>query len=272
MTVAQNEKSVHGSKPIELYEFLSVFKNYYYTSHSEEVVFQDRTYKPISIERSSVKVNASNGDPQELKISLPSKTDIIMDYGVQITPPVIEITVYRLQLGLTPYNSNYEIYWKGVIANVQVAGNIAALISPSVLGNALASSVPSVFYQSPCNHVLFDERCKMSRAAYMNAATITAINDNVITLSTTGGRPAGFFVAGEIFNTISNERRMIIAQSGNDISINFPFGTGKVGDTVEITAGCNHAFNGDCKNRFNNQINFGGFPYIPSDNPFTEGL
>jgi uncharacterized phage protein (TIGR02218 family) len=272
MTIQENENSAANSQPIELYEFKSTFKNYYYTSFALPVLFDGNVYEPLPIQRTNISINSSNGDSQDLQIYLPVKSDIVLDYGIQITPPVMDCTIYRIQEKLTPYESNYSIYWTGVISNVTIEGNTATLVTPSVLGNALQGSIPSVYYQNPCNHVLFDSRCKVSRAANQEETQIVAINGNVITVADTGGRPAGFFKGGEMYNLIANERRMIIGQSGNDITINFAFGIGKIGDDVQITAGCDHAFSGDCKLRFNNQVNFGGFPFIPSKNPFTEGL
>ena len=44
----------------------------------------------------------------------------------------------------------------------------------------------------------------------------------------------------------------------------------KVGDTVEILAGCDHTIDGThgCDAKFGNKDNFGGSPAMPSDNPF----
>jgi hypothetical protein len=42
----------------------------------------------------------------------------------------------------------------------------------------------------------------------------------------------------------------------------------KAGDIVEVYAGCARDLD-TCLNKFNNTINFGGFPYIPLNNPFT---
>jgi uncharacterized phage protein (TIGR02218 family) len=36
-----------------------------------------------------------------------------------------------------------------------------------------------------------------------------------------------------------------------------------VADTFSIIPGCNHVMDGDCKNVYNNVVNFGGQPYIP---------
>jgi uncharacterized phage protein (TIGR02218 family) len=38
----------------------------------------------------------------------------------------------------------------------------------------------------------------------------------------------------------------------------------EVGDTFSITAGCDKSFD-TCRNRFDNVLNFGGFPHIPGN-------
>lgn len=44
----------------------------------------------------------------------------------------------------------------------------------------------------------------------------------------------------------------------------------KVGDAVTLLHGCDHARLGDCKNKFNNVVNYGGMDFIPTVNPFTD--
>lgn len=55
-----------------------------------------------------------------------------------------------------------------------------------------------------------------------------------------------------------------------DIVIFNQFQSGRldIGDTVKVYAGCDK-LNTTCSTKFNNILNFGGFPFIPQDNPFT---
>ena len=44
-----------------------------------------------------------------------------------------------------------------------------------------------------------------------------------------------------------------------------------VGQDVDVFAGCDHTVD-TCDQKFDNVINYGGWPYVPSKNPFESGI
>ena len=60
-----------------------------------------------------------------------------------------------------------------------------------------------------------------------------------------------YLKAGEIVCARSGERRMILNNVANTITINYPFNDLRIGDTVELTAGCDHSFS-TCTAKFSN--------------------
>lgn len=78
-------------------------------------------------------------------------------------------------------------------------------------------------------------------------------------------KPNGFATNGRVVWTTGNNQGLVnhIKVQDNQLvtlslPTNFPI---QVGDTCNIIAGCNKTMN-DCKNKFNNVINFGGTPFI----------
>lgn len=272
MTIySDREISVHDGEPIELYEFVGSYQTYRYTSTDVAISFSGFTFVPLPIKRSAVKVGVHDEDNIEIRIELPITAGLVKDYGFQITPPRLELTIYRMHRG-TNYNTDYSVYWKGKVSTLSIDNNKCTISVPSVFSNALQGNIPSVFYQGPCNHVLFDSGCKVSRALNSIVTTVTSISGSAVQVASVGTFPDGAFIGGEIADTSHNDRRMINAHASNLITVNYPFSNLAVGAQVEITGGCNHAYNGDCKLKYNNQINYGGFPFIPSINPFESGL
>ena len=133
----------------------------------------------------------------------------------------------------------------------------------------LTSCCSAVYYQKVCNHALFDARCKVVRADFTETAIVTKIQSQIITVDNMVF-PADGLVAGEMTNTRTGEKQGIISNSSNVIRIGYPFFDLVVGDTVELTQGCNHLRLGDCKSRFNNVANYGGFDFVPEINPFQQ--
>lgn len=272
------EQGIDISIPIELYEFIGSYKNYYLTSCSREITFQGHTYTPIvGLKRNNVKSGTNSEDNITVKLSIPVQSEIITDYGFQVTPPKLDCTIYRIYEDLTPYDSNFRIYWTGPVANISISDMVASIEIPSIFSNALGGSCPSIYFQTPCNFVLFDPNtCKVSRVANSVSTTVETISANglEIKLASLGAFSATDFTAGEIYIPSQSERRMVVsADAGTGIlKVNYAFGRLLPGDTVQITRGCDHAWKGHCKTRYNNVANFGGHPLIPPVNLFESGF
>lgn len=272
------ELSVHDSMPIELYEFIGSYKSYFYTSSEFSVSFNSRIYEPITaLSRTSIKTGTSTDTNAAIKVTMPVKTELITDYGFQTTPPELNLTVYRIYRGLTPYSSNFRVYWKGPVSNISIKNREATLDVPSIFSSVLGSSLPSFYFQSPCNHVLFDpDTCRVSRVDNSVSTTVNLVSEGgqVIRMNSYGLFTPDEFIAGEIYVPSQNERRMIIgADVGNgDLTVNYPFGRIGVGTAIQFTRGCDHAWKGHCKTRYDNTDRFGGHPLIPPVNLFQSGF
>lgn len=75
-----------------------------------------------------------------------------------------------------------------------------------------------------------------------------------------------------------DDHRLILSQSGDDVTLLLPFPETIVGSTVVLLAGCDHSIT-TCDTKFNtpedtlsNVINYGGFAFVPNKNPFETGL
>jgi hypothetical protein len=63
---------------------------------------------------------------------------------------------------------------------------------------------------------------------------------------------------------------MIVSESGSSVELLYPVDIA-VSTNVVLTVGCDHSTS-TCASRFNNLDNYGGFPFIPSKNPFSTGV
>lgn len=272
------ESTPDQSSPAELYEFLGSYKNYYYASAAEEFTFNGVVYTPIvDLSRDSAKIGTDSDQNNAMKVTLPVTAELITDYGFQTTPPQLGLNLYRIDRNLTPYESNFRTLWSGPVSSINIKGKTAEIDVPSILSSLLAGSCPTFYFQSPCNHVLFDPNtCRVSRVANSVNATVAQVlsGGQVLQMSTYGAFAITDFIAGEVLIASQNERRMIIgADAGaGTLTVNYPFGKVTVGTSVQFTRGCDHAWKGHCKTRYNNTLRFGGHPLIPNVNVFASGL
>jgi len=258
------EESVQESLPVECYRFTGSFKNYYYTSSEKAVMIGADVYQPVAVSRSRIKAGTHEDDSLQLDLEIPFDVPVVKDYAFAQTPPKLYLEVFRQQGGDPTI---FSPFWQGEVRGFSVNDRTASIRVPSIFSNALQGEIPNVYYQAPCNHVLYDDRCGISRAAHTVSTIILSVTDGVNVVTTTAPAADGVLVAGELVNTRNGERRMILANIGNNISLGYPFVDLRPGDTVDLIKGCDHSLP-TCKAKFNNVINFGGFHYIPAENPF----
>jgi hypothetical protein len=280
MAYLDDESSVANSAPVELYKFAGTYALYCYTSGPEDVTYDDGsfasdgitplgplTYTAIAVERTEVRVGTQDDDSTDLTVTMSVLQQLVIDYGFTTSPPDLMLTIYRQQ------PTGVGIYWHGPVTNISVDDRARAKLNcPSSLGAALVGNVPNVYYQTPCNNVLYDVRCKVDYAANSNVTTVSTVSADGKTVTVGGiGGLDGKLIGGELALG-TGEIRMITAQAGDVLTVNFPFNTIDVGGACTIAAGCDHMYRGDCKTKFANQLNFNGFMFIPPDNPFATGI
>ena len=124
------------------------------------------------------------------------------------------------------------------------------------------------YYQTICGHIWGDWQCGVNQADYTHLGTVSLVEGNLIQVNT--GQPANYFKSGSVENK-NNDFRMVTASTETSITVAFAFEDISVGDTLRIMAGCDRTHS-DCTNKFNNSINYGGCMYVPSRNPFAQGV
>jgi len=129
-------------------------------------------------------------------------------------------------------------------------------------------------YTATCSADLGDARCKidLGGAAYRGSGAVTALSaTSTFTASGLGSFADGWFTAGKlIFSSGANAGLAVEVKShskGASVVIDLwqampqPI---QPGDAFTVTAGCDKRF-ATCHDRFNNVVNFRGFPHIPGN-------
>lgn len=265
MTYNADESSVYNGRPIELYAFVGTFVSYYYTSHNEDVIYGGNRYVAKAMKRSRIKVTIPQAGSSDLTIEMPADDPLIKSYAFNIAPPDLYLT-------LTRYHDPAEaiVYWRGNITNVRVSGDTGSMVAPNEIGRAMAGDIPSIVYQTPCNNVLGDTHCGIDLEALKHVTFMLSYDAFNVTVQSDNGRPDGYYVNGYLVTPF--EKRGIKGHVGNVMTLAFPLTRRRYSMPVTLYPGCDLAYAGDCLSKFNNQLNFGGFPFIPNINPFSEGI
>jgi len=263
------ETSRQDAEPIELYLFEGSNNSYYFTSYDEDIQFQGQTYLRSAVSRRAVKFGTSAQEEVAIEVSLPYTESVAFEYVFASAPPELKITIFRVHAS-NNFATDAVVLWRGRVTATTVEGRMAKFRVPSIFGYLFGGTAPTQNYQAPCNHRLYDSRCKVPLVGNRFLADVVSVSGNFVQLDAI---PPAFepqeLVAGEVKISTGNEARLVVGQTGTTIEVAYPFSSVvRPGVTLDVRKGCNRALTGDCINRFNNAENYGGFALVPNRNPF----
>jgi uncharacterized phage protein (TIGR02218 family) len=272
-TFFDDESGIETSRPREFILFETPAQTLGVALGTRDIVEDGRTYFAIPSLRGEISCELA-GDDSDLIISLPVTHAIPQRWMRDGVPPMyVRVTVYRKQLP----SAETEIVWRGKVESMTISvDDIAALRVPSQLIVDHSRRLPQISVGKLCPHILYDANCKADRNGstpggqpYLRITTVAVINGRKITVDDIGLHGDDWFTGGEILHVASGERMTVSSQIGRLITMQLPIPGMGLGDEVHVFAGCDHVITTGCQQKFNNQLNFGGFPGLPIDNPST---
>lgn len=163
---------------------------------------------------------------------------------------------------------------KGWLGNVS-SGRHNFIAELRGMTQPLQQSIGRVFSPS-CDAELGDALCTVSAAGAPNlvSGTVTTATNNRQFTDTSLVQASGFFTGGVVtFLTGANAGYAMEIKSfaaGVVILQQYMGGAIAIGDTFTIRAGCDKLL-ATCKTKFNNVVNFRGFPHVPGQDMLISG-
>lgn len=269
MPFAANEYSEASGSPVELYKFVGTFDTWRMTTYPRDITNTEGTYEAVPVSRGAMENASQDQSELAIDISVPFDHPMVLAYVFAVSPPELTVEIYRAHRD--DFNDTL-LLWTGKPISFNVEGRIARLRVPSLFSYIFSGLVPAPRYQAPCNHILYDERCKVSRGPNEQTVTVSSISaDGLTPVLSANSFANGDCNAGEMVWAAGSQRRMIIANTGTSFTLSYPFSGDITGETVIIRKGCDHSF-ATCASKFSNSINFGGCPLVPPTNPFNSRL
>lgn len=265
------EQSRQDSRPVEFYRFTIGPDEYLYTSAEDDIVIGGDTWVASSISRGKV-TSGTEQKNRGVEVRMPAGNDVAQLY-VNVPPGErAQLTILRGQRDESPAWNTLQLVHVGKL-NAPVFrenGHVAVFMSTSVEAD-LSKLSPVYTYGPSCDNILYGPGCGVDPGPFTLSSTVTAVTSNVLTIS--GVNASGLdFISGYVQLSGENDYRLVVAQSGDDLTLWLPFGTGTLGAAVTVRAGCDHLVEGDCALVFDNVINFAGFHKRPTKDAFRTGL
>lgn len=183
---------------------------------------------------------------------------------------------------LTPANGVINVF-RGKIAQVEQVDTYTADLRLSGFSSDLLEIIVETYGPDCRAPYLGHPRCGVDIASYTRTATVATVAANGRDFTITVTEPLavdGWFANGAVEFTSGDNDGLVFdirawTDATNLVSLWLPpFGEVQVGDTLNIAPGCDKTA-ATCFAKFNNILNFQGFPFMPAaselvcDNPAT---
>jgi len=260
----------------ELYKFERGTTVYTLTSSDEEQEYESEIYEPAVIGHGNRENQTElSKENLEVKINLehPMANDLLTYFGD-------DIMILTLFIKL---DSGVEVGWKGRYVSQKPLGNQLSIIIESVF-TSLRRPGLRARYQKTCRHALYRTLgCKLNVEDFAYESILDSILGRTLIVSGASLQPDGFYIGGMIRASSDNSLRWIVNHVGDTLTLvrsfekleedyagyGVNYGGSYGGTIVKIYPGCDHT-RATCISKFDNVLNYGGFPWIPGKNPMGE--
>ena len=261
------ETSEYSGQPIVMVHIRAGSTDYTYTPNDLEAQHLGLTYLRLpGLEIDAIEQGMDEVQ-NEIRLTMPRDNPVAQLFSGLLPTTSPEITIYSRHQGDTETIAN----WQGQVAAVDFQGNRAEMRCASLL-SLLKSTGLRYTYSRRCQHQLFDSgTCKVSPVAFSAFSTVGSISGNVLGIAAAAGKPDGWYTAGMVKRTNTNEHRLIIGHVGANLTLYAPFSGISFGEAVQIFAGCDHTIE-TCDTKFGNSTNCSAWNAVPLRNPVTQKI
>ncbi len=277
------------ASPVEFIELRNGGTVWRYTNSNQIEQIGASVYTPVAYQRSTPTFSSDTSDGR-MTLTIPNELPVVALYGNQPASNVTTVTILRrhrndLDLGVS-------VYWQGIVASTgRNQKNRLLFDLRAVQGTSLSVEVPRFDYSALCSWTLFQDRCGINRNEFRHAGAVLSI-ESPTTFTVDGLRAAAaaldagvsgslnaaeldvYWLAGYVETATGEKRSIYEANVGgfpDRIRVLNPFVELAAADVVTVYAGCARTRD-ICTRKFANELNFFGFPDIPSVNIFDTEL
>lgn len=273
MTYDAIETSAEGGSPVEVFEFVAGATTYYYTSAIDTQTLGAQVYTPVAGLQRGETLEGPDKRENDFSILLPT-TNPVAQIFVGVLPGYrVGVTVKRFHRNDTPTPEVVQVF-DGYVQGASFSkadGKVCELTSRTVIASR-GRMIPRRTFASSCGHVLYDEStCQVDDTdPAFRASSLSVVSQvgAILTVSSglSGTYPDAFMQGGYVEVIGAADFRLIIDHTGNVVTLQQPFSV--LPSTVNVYAGCAHTV-AVCSSKFDNVLRYGGFPFVPTKNPYS---
>lgn len=270
MAFVDDELSTDSARPIELYEISYTGNYWYYTSADQDFTIDGRIYQSLPISRAEIEPSIDT-NKSGLPVTFPATVGFAEIFRIH---PPSEVVLLKLRVqNVMSAEGDFIVAWQGRIIACDVKDPWVEVTTENVSSSLNRPGLRRL-YSRRCPYALYGAQCGVVRSDYRETTPCLGIEGITIFAQSAVGKPDDHYAGGYATweNSVGGnvEKRMIRSSVGATGALTLSsFPIGLAGNAqLEIFPGCDHAIT-TCHGKFNNQLNYGGTPYIPTKNPFT---
>lgn len=264
MTYTAVDQSVQDGNPVLLFDFAQEASNWRYSNIAADITYNSNLYSAVPVMTDQV-VQTSEISKSQIKITLPRDNALALVMLADPGDAPVTVTILRGHVD----DNNYVTAWKGRVASSTVSGDKISMDCEPIFTSMKRPGLRAR-YQKTCRHALYQRGCGLSDSSFADAATANSISNLTVTLASDPSGVTGYYIGGMI--EYGGVKRFVANHSGTTLTLLRSFEdlqtaiSGSGPTAVTLYPGCDHTTT-TCESRFNNILNYGGFPYIPRKNP-----
>lgn len=221
-------------------------------------------YDPAAIGRGGVQTRSEMSKASvevRLDLSHALATDLLSRWAEQPTT----LTIYSKRTLAT------DVVWKGRLANI-VPGDASVTLTFESIYTSMRRPGLRARFQKTCRHALYGRGCKVDPADFETPGTLASITGRTVVVAAAATKPDGYFSGGMIaapdgtLSYVSEHVANALVLGRVSSALRIAFAATGVATAVKLYPGCDHSY-ATCRDKFDNDDNYGGFDYIPTKNP-----
>lgn len=244
---------------VDLYKFDDSGVISTFTSGNRIVSFDGDDYIPVPIGRGDIMANPSL-HKAALDVTISLKNSTAREWLTTPSLFAITLTVYTKTDNDTPI-----VAWRGRVVNRTVKSLKLKLKVDSTFTTLQRKGLRKRF-QRTCPYALYGKGCELDKALFSDAVTIQSQNATDVVVTGASAQVDGYYTGG-ILEDSEGVLHFITEHEGDNLTL-LKARYIKAGVSGILYAGCDRSVT-TCSVKFNNLANFGGYPYIPTKNPFS---
>lgn len=276
MSYASREASAQDGSPYFLAEFRQEDAVWRYTTSGVDILSAGHAWEAVPMLLGAVN---QSGEMSKDVLSFGFPLDNLFARGFLTYSPDsrTSVTLFRGHVG----DPEVVVYWKGRVATVKASGSEVSLECEPIF-TSLRRPGLRARYQKSCRHALYHTGCTLDKEDFAVEALCTAASGSSLTVPSAALLPTGYLIGGMVRGP-DGSFRYVVDHQGPLLTLMRPLevmpkalASGGYGDGygeyyggpwVRLYPGCDHS-RSMCQTRFLNSLNYGGFDWIPSKNPF----